>query len=126
MNINLDKLSGGAVAEKVNIEMQKLAQNVLDPNTKSTAKRSVTLTITVEPNEQRQVGNVDIQVTSKLAHSLGIPTTFAFDFDQDGKAVAKELIVGNDPNQLTMNNSGEVADGTGTPVNKKVVNGVFR
>ena len=35
----------GAFEERVDYEMDKVIQNILDPNTKATAKRKITLTI---------------------------------------------------------------------------------
>lgn len=123
-SISLDSIAGGGLAEKLNIELRKLAENVLDPNTKATASRTVTATITFKPNETRQLGAAEISVKSSLAPSNGIPTSFVFDFDSDGKAVVKELMT-RDPNQLIINNAGSIADATGQPL-QNVVNGKFR
>lgn len=122
--ISIDSLAGGALAEKLNIELRKLAENVMDPNTKATAVRTVTATITIKPDEQRQVGSSEIVVKSSLVPAKGIPSTFVFDFDSEGKAVIKEL-QSRDRNQLIMNNDGHVADATGEPLSN-VVNGKFR
>lgn len=122
--ISIDGLAGGAAVEKLNIELRKLAENVLDPNTKPDAVRTITLTIKIKPNDQRQVGNAEIAVKSSLAPSKGIPSMFVFDFDKDGKAAIKELVT-RDPNQTIINDSGEHADATGAPLGN-VVNGKFR
>ena len=39
MNINLDKIAEGAVGEKFNSALKEVTKNILDPNTKATAKR---------------------------------------------------------------------------------------
>lgn len=127
MRISLDKLAGGAAAEKLNIELAKLAANVMDPNTKAEASRTVTMTITVKPNKQRQVGDVEINVKSSLAPSTGIPTSFMFDFDVDGSAVLAELPSrDSDPNQTQITDSGQMADGLGKPLEDKKVVGIFK
>ncbi|WP_128656184.1 replication terminator protein [Paenibacillus sp. 598K] len=113
--LNLNELSGGALVEKLDIEMRKLAENVLDPNTPAEVARTITVTIKIKPNEQRQVGNADISVKSSLAPSKGIPTSFVFDYDKEGNAVVAELVTG-DRNQLIINNDGDVADDTGLKV----------
>ena len=38
-------MARGAFEERVDYEMDKVIQNILDPNTKATAKRKITLTI---------------------------------------------------------------------------------
>jgi hypothetical protein len=119
MNVDINNLAGGAMAERINRELKKVAENVMDPNTKADAVRTVTVQIKIKPNEARQIGNTEIEVKSSLAPAKGVPTQFVFDFDRDGKAVMKELNLSSDQNQMAMNDAGEVVDGTGS--NPKVV-----
>lgn len=118
MEINLNELAGGGLSDRINRELQKVAENVLDPNTKADAVRTLTITLKIKPNENRQVGTAEFVVKSALVPPKGLPSMFVFDYDSEGKAVLAELKTGNDPNQTAMNDSGEVVDGTG----KKVVN----
>lgn len=115
IDLSIDKLAGGALAEKLNIELRKLAENVKDPNTKADAVRTVTVTIKVKPDENRQFSTTEISTKSTLAPAKGIATNFIFDFTKEGKAVVKELIT-NDPNQLVINNGGNVATPDGKVV----------
>ncbi|CAM3318854.1 MULTISPECIES: replication terminator protein [Paenibacillus] len=126
MNVDIAKLAGGALAERVNRELKKVAENILDPNTKADAVRTVTISIKIKPNEARQMAASDIEVKSSLAPAKGVPTAFIFDYDRDGKAVVKELNTGHDRDQLAFNDAGEVVDGVGEPPTSKVVNGKFR
>ncbi|MNO15492.1 hypothetical protein D3C76_51580 [compost metagenome] len=121
MHIDINNLAGGAMAERINRELQKVAENVLDPNTKAEAVRTVTISIKIKPNDARQIGSSDIDVKSSLASAKGVPTQFVFDFDKEGKAVMKELNLSKDPNQMALNDTGEVVDGTGASPNGKVV-----
>jgi hypothetical protein len=114
--IDMNTLGGGALLEKIEIEMRKLADNVLDPNTKPDATRTLKIEIKIKPNESRQIGLSEINVKASLAPSKGIPTSFIFDYDSDGVGVMKEL-QNHDRNQLRMNNDAEVTDGTGNVVN---------
>lgn len=41
-----------AIEERVDYEMDKVIQNILDPNTKATAKRKITLTIELTPGRR--------------------------------------------------------------------------
>lgn len=119
--ISIDTIAGGALAEKLNIELRKLAENVQDPNTKAEVVRTVTVTLKIKPDETRQLGATEINVKSSLAPSRGIPTSFVFDFDHDGKAVMQEL-KSRDRNQMMVDNDGDLADDVGN----KVVAGKFR
>lgn len=121
MPISIDTMAGGALVEKLNIELRKLAENVKDPNTNAGTARTITVSIKVKPDETRQLGVTEISVKSSLAPARGIPTSFVFDFDREGKAVMKELL-SQEQNQLRVDDEGEVTDHVGG----KVVNGNFR
>lgn len=45
-------MARGAFEERVDYEMDKVIQNILDPNTKATAKRKITLTIELTPGRR--------------------------------------------------------------------------
>lgn len=45
-------MARGAFEERVDYEMDKVIQNILDPNTKATAKRKITLTIELTPDAE--------------------------------------------------------------------------
>ncbi|QOS77930.1 replication terminator protein [Paenibacillus sp. JNUCC31] len=125
MQVDINNLAGGAMAERINRELNKVAENVLDPNTKAEAVRTVTISIKIKPNEARQIGQTDIEVKSSLAPAKGVPTQFVFDFDREGNAVLKELNLSNDRDQMALNDAGDVVDGTGTSPSGKVV-GMFK
>lgn len=126
MNVDIEKLAGGAMAERINRELQKVAENIMDPNTKADAVRTLTISIKIKPNETRQMGAAEIEVKSSLVPAKGVPTMFVFDFDKEGKAVMKELSTGNDRDQLAFNDSGHVVDGTGENVGSNKVVGMYR
>lgn len=49
-------MARGAFEERVDYEMDKVIQNILDPNTKATAKRKITLTIELTPDVEARQG----------------------------------------------------------------------
>lgn len=63
-------MARGAFEERVDYEMDKVIQNILDPNTKATAKRKITLTIELTPDDERRT--IGVQVTAKS--TLAAPT----------------------------------------------------
>lgn len=87
--VTLDSLGQGAAVEKFEDELNRVLENVLDPNTKATAARSVTLTITVKPDEDPSFANTLIEVKSKLAPSRAVGTAI-FIGRHAGRAVATE------------------------------------
>ena len=60
-------MARGAFEERVDYEMDKVIQNILDPNTKATAKRKITITLTFAPDDYRQQIGMDAQAKTTLA-----------------------------------------------------------
>ena len=50
--LTLANLCDGAVQEKVDRALEKVSNNILDPNTEPGKKRSITLKITLKPKEK--------------------------------------------------------------------------
>lgn len=92
--VSLDRLAGGAAAELFADNLDRVVKNILDPNTPATSKRTITLRVVIEPEEDRSMGKVGITCEAKLAGTKGAKTTLYFG-RQQGKAVAVE----NDPRQ---------------------------
>src|SRR5262245_44360057 len=87
--LSLETLGHGAAVEMFNDELSKVLDNILDPNTTATAARSVTLTFTIKPDEDRTYGPGTIEVTTKFAprKGVGVPVYIG---RRAGKAVATE------------------------------------
>lgn len=63
----LENLREGAALERFNDEIGVVLKNIVDPNTSHKKKRSITLKVTFEPNENRDGMVYDIAVSSVLA-----------------------------------------------------------
>lgn len=77
-NVQLADLVGGAVQEKFQNSFRRVLENMLDMNTSFKAKRSITIKLTFEENEQRDDIKARIDVSEKLAPQGAIETSFAF------------------------------------------------
>ena len=78
MNENRDsimRMARGAFEERVDYEMDKVIQNILDPNTKATAKRKITLTIELTPDDERRQIQVSVTAKSTLAATNPVATS---------------------------------------------------
>lgn len=53
LNIDLENIAGGELAEKFEDAMKKVVENMLDPNTPYKNKRKITVELTFEQNEDR-------------------------------------------------------------------------
>lgn len=61
-------MARGAFEERVDYEMDKVIQNILDPNTKATAKRKITLTIELTPDDERRTIGVSVTARPTPTH----------------------------------------------------------
>ena len=124
--IDLNTFASGALAEKVNIELQKALDNIADPNTDHKKARKVTVSITLKANEKRNLANVVVDTKSTLVPAVGVETELIIDYTGDGKVTGAELKSGI-PGQSFMSDNGEILDDKGKPlpaeepINKKVV-----
>ena len=69
------EMARGAFMERVDPELAKVIDNILDANTNPTQKRKVTLTLELTPDDDRQNILVNFAVTSKLAPMVPTRTT---------------------------------------------------
>ena len=59
------ELGRGAMLERFDYELDRIVDNILDPNTPATKPRKITLTITLTPDAERQ----------QIAHSVVVKST---------------------------------------------------
>ena len=73
--LTLATMCDGAVQERIERALEKVSENILDPNTDPDKKRSITVTLTMKPNkDDREDITVDAAVSMKLAPDTGIKT----------------------------------------------------
>ena len=120
---DLNKFMGGALAEKLEQAMIDLAENVLDPNYPAKGKRKIVITITVDPDEQRDIAKSSLEVKTNLVARKAFEQRLMFSRDNKGRAGVAELNSA-DPNQLelTVNDEGttEVQSNTGIDLLQRV------
>lgn len=110
--IDLNGFANGAVSEKFNNEMQRVLDNIADPNTDFKKARKVTLVVTLKANENRNLANVSVEAKSTIAPPQPIGTELLIDMDANGKVTGAELKSGI-PGQMYVDDNGEVLDDRG-------------
>lgn len=88
--INLEKFAEGALTEKFNNELRKVIENIEDPNTDFKKKRKLTLELTFESDENRELAIVDIIAKSKLVPAKALATKIVMGTDGKGGILASE------------------------------------
>lgn len=89
--INLETLADGALAEKVNVALKEVLNNIADPNTEWKTKRKLTVDITFVAQEDRELALLDIQTKTKLAPPKSVGTKIIIGTDGKGGIIASEF-----------------------------------
>lgn len=85
------EMAHGAILERVDYEMAKILDNILDANTEATAKRRMTLTLTFAPDGER--ATVAVSATAKTTLAPTNPAvTSLYLTEREGKARAVEMV----------------------------------
>lgn len=116
IGLDLSHLADGGLQEKLDKELGKVIDNILDLNTEAKAKRKITITLTMSANEERQVVDTRMEVKSTLAPQNGVATTILVGRDYEtGQLHANEL-KSSIPGQMYFDENGEVRTDIGQPV----------
>ena len=93
--INLNAFADGALLDRVNNDLQKIMENIYDPNTDAKKARKLNITITLSPDKNREVIATDIATKITLASASSVSTTMLVGKDVGtGKVVGRELASG--------------------------------
>ena len=88
--LTLDNLGGGAAAEMFADSLEKVIENVINPNTKPDALRSITLKMKIKPDKkQRSLCVVELSCEEKLAAVMPFETAMFVGMEH-GVAAASE------------------------------------
>lgn len=101
-HMDMEKFANGAFTSQINRELEKVTENIQDPNTDATAKRRITVVIEFKPNDARNFVTTGVQAKSTLAPALGAVT--ALNMGKDLKTGEVEAVeIGNQiPGQMSM------------------------
>jgi hypothetical protein len=85
------KLADGAIVEKLNRELDKITQNIVDKNTDPKKERKIILTLSFKPNENRDFVVTKIQTKTTLATEMGVETQIIVGKDSEGQLHLNEV-----------------------------------
>lgn len=81
----------GRIVEKLNRELEKITQNIVDKNTDHKKERKITLTLSFKPNENRDFVTTKITTKTTLATEQGVETQILVGKDNEGKLHLNEV-----------------------------------
>lgn len=102
------QMAKGAIQERVDYEVSRVIDNILDMNTDPKAKRKVVLTIELKPDEGRQVITMNASAKSTLAPTTPIASSLVITSDSKGEMMVAE-IVPQVPGQMNMDGAEQEA-----------------
>lgn len=97
--MSLANLADGAAIERFDIALQEVANNIQDVNTEATAVREVVLSVKIKPDEDRNIGGIEINALPKLAKFMPVVTKAFLGKDIKGDGEIYELSV---PKQMDL------------------------
>lgn len=98
---SLLQMAKGAIQERVDYEVSRVVDNILDMNTEAKVKRKVVLTIEMVPDDDRQVVKIQASAKSTLAPVTPIGTSLVITADSNGEMMLAEIIP-QVPGQISM------------------------
>lgn len=104
MQKSILQMARGAIMERADYEMSRLLANILDPNTSATAKRKLTLTLELKPDNNRQTITVSCIAKTTLAATNPVVTSL-YVADEDSVVEMVPQI----PGQLRMDGNAQEA-----------------
>ena len=106
------QMAQGAFQERVDLEMAKVIENILDPNTKPTQKRKLTMTIEFAPDDTRTDIAVNVVVKSALAATVPARTSLYIAGDSSTGECQVVEMVPQIPGQVSLDGQEQEAPAT--------------
>ncbi len=90
--VSLLQAMQGAINERVDYEMQKVVDNILDVNTEAKKKRTLTVILELTPDEDRRLISLDVSTKSKLQPVKPISSSLVLGPDANGEVQLAEWV----------------------------------
>lgn len=96
------RMAAGAIEEKVDYEVTRVIDNIMDLNTKPDAKRKIIITLEFSPDSERKHITLAASAKSTLVPTAPVSTSMMITADGNGEMVVAELTP-QIPGQINMN-----------------------
>lgn len=106
------QMAKGAFLERIDYEMAKIMDNIIDANTKATAKRKLTVTLTFSHDDERtNIGVSMVAKTSLASTNPAVTSLYLMGEDGTGEVQAVEMVP-QIPGQTSMDGAEQDAPST--------------
>ncbi|MEA4919348.1 MAG: hypothetical protein VB078_00270 [Clostridiaceae bacterium] len=96
------RMAMGAIEERVDYEVSRVIDNIIDVNTKATAKRKITVTLELTPDDERRTISVRAAAKASLVSTNPVATALYITADGNGEMIIAELTP-QSPGQIALN-----------------------
>ncbi len=91
-HFNLEQFAGGKLSVQLNKALEKITENVQDPNTDAQKVRKINVSISFRPNDERNFVSTTVETKLSLAPELGATTALSMGRDlRTGEVEAVEI-----------------------------------
>ena len=91
-HIDLEQFAGGKLSVQLNKALEKITENVQDPNTDAQKVRKINVSISFRPNDERNFAATTVETKLSLAPELGATTALSMGRDlRTGEVEAVEI-----------------------------------
>lgn len=91
-HFNLEEFAGGKLSVQLNKALEKITENVQDPNTDAQKVRKINVSISFRPNDERNFVATTVETKLSLAPELGATTALSMGRDlRTGEVEAVEI-----------------------------------
>lgn len=102
-HINLEQFAGGKLSVQLNKALEKITENVQDPNTDAQKVRKINVSISFRPNDERNFVATTVETKLSLAPELGATTALSMGRDLRTGEVEAVEIFNQIPGQMSVN-----------------------
>ncbi len=102
-HINLEQFAGGELSVQLNKALEKITENVQDPNTDAQKVRKINVSISLRPNDERNFVSTTVETKLSLAPELGATTALSMGRDLRTGEVEAIEIFNQIPGQMSVN-----------------------
>ena len=102
-HINLEQFAGGKLSVQLNKALEKITENVQDPNTDAQKVRKINVSLSFRPNDERNFVATTVETKLSLAPELGATTALSMGRDLRTGEVEAIEIFNQIPGQMSVN-----------------------
>ena len=102
-HIDLEQFAGGKLSVQLNKALEKITENVQDPNTDAQKVRKINVSISFRPNDERNFVATTVETKLSLAPELGATTALSMGRDLRTGEVEDLEIFNQIPGQMSVN-----------------------